>query len=70
MKISDTIRRTTPWDCIVKTIHDLDDLKAQEKMLREGTADFEVLTGGGWVGVPRLVVHQRAIPEACESCSS
>lgn len=70
MQVGDSITRTTPWDSIVKTIHDIDDLKAQEKMHREGTADFKVLENGVWVDVPRLVIHQREIPAECESCSA
>ena len=71
MQIGDTIRRTTLWgDVVQKTIHDIDDLKSQKKMLNEGTADFEVLKNGKWEFVPKLVIHQREVPESCESCSA
>lgn len=71
MQVGDTIRRTTLWgDVVQKTIHDIDDLKSQKKMLNEGTADFEVLKNGKWEFVPKLVIHQREVPESCESCSA
>lgn len=71
MQIGDTIRRTTAWgDVVQKTIHDIDDLRSQNKMLNEGTADFEVLKNGKWEFVRKLVIHQREVPESCESCSS
>lgn len=71
MQVGDTIRRTTLWgDVVQKTIHDIDDLKSQKKMLNEGTADFEVLKNGKWEFVPKLMIHQREVPESCESCSA
>jgi hypothetical protein len=68
MKVGDIIRRSTPWDEIQKTIHDIDDLRLQEKMHREGKADFEVLVNGKWETVPKLVIHQKPIDEGCTSC--
>lgn len=69
MQIGDTIRRTTAWgESVIKTVHDADDLKLQQKMLRDGAADFEVLKGSEWQKVPKIIIHQREVPESCESC--
>lgn len=70
MRVGDTIRRTTPWETVTREITDGNDLRIQEKMLREGAADFEVMTDEGFVAVPKIVVHQREIPEECQSCSA
>lgn len=69
MKPGDTIKRKSPWgDEIIKTLHNIDDVRAHEKMHKEGF-DIDVLKNGHWEPLPRVVIH-RAPKEDCTSCEA
>jgi len=78
MKINDKVQRTDIFQVLKNgvfvdkvdnfTIHDPDNLKYHQDLHKEGY-EYAVLTGGEWVPVPRLRIHQKAIPDECESCA-
>ena len=49
------------------TIHDAESLKYHQDLHKEGY-EYAVLTGGEWVKVPRIRIHQKAIPDECAGC--
>ena len=68
MKIGDTIRRTDIMGTATQhTIHDIRWLE-QHKAAHKSGYEYEVLKDGEWEVVPRIVIHQKAIPDACVSC--
>ena len=79
MKINDKVQRTDIFQELVNgvlvdkkdnfTIHDPERLKYHQDLHKAGY-EYAVLTNGVWVKVPRIVIHQKAIPDECESCSS
>ena len=70
MKINDKVKRTDMFGKVDGfTIQDPANLKYHQDLHKEGY-EYAVLVDGAWVDVPRLIIHQKAIPDECESCSS
>ena len=69
MKIGDKVQIDVFGEVTIFTIHDPASLQYHKDLHKEGY-EYAVMVAGEWVPVPRLVIHQRAIPEECESCSS
>ena len=69
MKVNDKVKQTSMFgEEVPFTIHDPEALEMHKKLHKEGY-EYAVLTNGEWVPVPRLRIHQKAIPDECESCA-
>ena len=69
MKINDKVKCTDMFGEVIPfTIQNPEDLE-RHKLAHKNGAEYAVLVDGVWVDVPRLRIHQKAIPDECESCA-
>ena len=70
MKIGNTIRRTSMFgDVVIRENISAEEAKKSKDLMKEGFT-FEVFKDSKWEEVKPLIIHQRAVPESCEACSS